>query len=294
MLRLDALQPCLETAALLVGTALAYAAGMWLQRSRHRFWAVGYLLPLLVIGMIGAARRVPRLEFIPPISWLVAGRIEFAAFGLSVALLGGILCPRVLDRRLRGLIQLFGAAVLVSYSVYAFVMPALIAPRLEWLETGMDANGICRQGTTFTCGPAAAVTALRALGFAAEEGELARLARTTPMMGTQGDLLAHAIRQRHHTAKLDCAYRYFDSLEALKGGGRTVVLMTSGLLSDHYVAILAVNADRVVLGDPLRGRREMSHAAFRAAWRRTGLVLKRVTTPPASQYGLTGDGRGVR
>jgi predicted double-glycine peptidase len=49
-----------------------------------------------------------------------------------------------------------------------FLVPALIKERLSNLTTRLDSNGICYQSTDYTCGPAAAVTALRRLGLQAD------------------------------------------------------------------------------------------------------------------------------
>jgi hypothetical protein len=58
----------------------------------------------------------------------------------------------------------------------------------------VDGDGVCRQSSHYTCGPASAVTVLRKLGLPAEEGEIAILSHTSALTGTEPDVLAKAGR----------------------------------------------------------------------------------------------------
>jgi hypothetical protein len=55
-------------------------------------------------------------------------------------------------------------------AIVPFLAPAFNRGYLAGLKTRIDADGVCRQSSEYTCGPAAAVTALRKLGLPAEEG----------------------------------------------------------------------------------------------------------------------------
>lgn len=62
----------------------------------------------------------------------------------------------------------------------AVAAAALVQAQLRSLPTRVDPDGVCLQNTPYTCGPAAAVTALRRLRLPAEESELAKLAFISP------------------------------------------------------------------------------------------------------------------
>ena len=57
--------------------------------------------------------------------------------------------------------------------------------------------------------------------------------------------------------------------------GVTITVIKLTLLIDHYVAVFEVTADDVVFGDPLRGKRTLTHDKFLKEWRYTGIVVKR-------------------
>jgi hypothetical protein len=85
-----------------------------------------------------------------------------------------------------------------------FLMPALMKDHLSNLQTKFDKNGICRQTTDYTCGPAAAVTALGKLGLRATEGELAVLSYSSPVTGTLPSCLSSALQDRFGAEGLSC------------------------------------------------------------------------------------------
>ena len=64
------------------------------------------------------------------------------------------------------------------------------------LEHKVGADGICRQSTDWTCGPASAVTLLLHYRIPATEGEMARLALADPLRGVDDVQLALAIREK--------------------------------------------------------------------------------------------------
>src|SRR6185295_14272763 len=119
--------------------------------------------------------------------------------------------------------------------------------------TYLSPNGVCLQSTSYDCGPAAAVTALRNLGIAAEEREIALLANTCPAAGTSPDTLATVLRDRYAPDGLTCEYRPFSSVRDLPRDATTLAVIKLTFFIDHFVAVLAVTDDEVILGDPLHG-----------------------------------------
>ena len=53
-----------------------------------------------------------------------------------------------------------------------------------------------------------------------------------------------------------------------------IALVKYAPLVDHYVTVLEIRKDEVVVGDPLRGRDSLTHEAFLKKWRKVGIVVK--------------------
>ena len=273
MTTFELIRPWLETAGVLGLGAAGFALGRCIARLRAPWWAAGYVLPLAVIAMITAARRLPELQFDPTFAWLMHARTEFAAFGVACAALFGTLFPRLPGKRMQALVGTFMVLVIMAYSVYPFLLPAALRGQLRRLRTTIGEGGVCRQSLAYTCGPAAAVTALRKLGIPAREGELAILSYTNPMSGTEPDLLAAALRRRYPKTGIRFEYRSFTSVAELRRAGLVLALVRMSLLSDHYVAVLEVTDDQVKVGDPNAGLRWLSHDEFERSWKRCGVVV---------------------
>ena len=159
--------------------------------------------------------------------------------------------------------------------ILPFLVPFFLIGKFEALTTVVDNAGVCIQTTRYTCGPAAAVTALRQLNIQADEGQIAILAYSTPFWGTNGDLLAHAIQKRYESEGILCQYRRFDSVSQLKGNCPAIAVVKFAPLIDHYVTILEVTDNSVHIGDPLEGRQIFTSARFEEKWRFIGILVKR-------------------
>jgi len=269
------MNPWIETIGV-VALALGGAwLGRWFSRLPKLYWMLGYFLPFLPIIGIGLTRWFASLEFTAPFSWLVAGRQEFAVCAFATTLLLTTPFSRLTTHRLKVLVVLFMAGVFIQYSLLPFLGPALIRNQLAALKTTVDADGVCLQSTSYNCGPAAAVTALRRLGLPAEEGELAVLAHTCNAAGTPSDVLADTLNARYGNRGLASEYRLFKSLSELKGDGITIAVIKYSFWADHYVTVLEVTGERVTVGDPLKGKASYTHDEFKKIWRFTGVVLKR-------------------
>jgi len=159
-----------------------------------------------------------------------------------------------------------------------FLMPALLEDKLARLHTTFDDSGVCLQTTRYTCGPAAAVTALLRLGLQASEGQIAILSHASPIVGTLPACLSKTLRDLYAVDGLKCRYRNFDSIAQLGRSGITLVVIRNALLQDHCVAILGVSEEAVTVADPVTGITTMPHDEFRAIWRFSGIVLSRDLT----------------
>lgn len=267
--------PWLESIGVILLAALGIVAGHYFGRQRTRWWLLGYWLPLALIFAIGAARWWVTVAFTPPFVWFAAGRIKFAVLGFAVPMMLTTLRPRLRRKALRPLLVALMTLVIGVYAVPPFAVPALCRDFHENLKTVIDRNGVCWQTTDYTCGPAAAVTALKRLGLQAKEGELAILAYTTPTTGTPADLLCLALQEKYGQQGLRCEYRAFDSIAALRAAGLVIVEVKWTFLIDHWITVLEVTAENVIVGDPVNGKVELTHNQFARIWRYTGIVVRR-------------------
>ncbi len=269
------MNPWLETVGVALIAGLGVVLGGVSGRLRRPYWALGYVVSLSLIALLVLGRCNASLHFVWPYSWIVATRARFVAMALGITL--GLSTPLSrLPRRWErvGMWLLMGMLVL-RFSVLPFLLPALLGNRLAGLQTTMDGDGLCLQTTAYTCGPAAAVTALQRLGLLASEGEIAVLSRTSPVVGTLPACLSKALRDRYASEGLVCAYRHFDTVSDLNTSDITLAVVRDAFLLDHCVAVLAVTDETVTVADPYTGIRSMPCEQFEAIWRSTGVVLSR-------------------
>ncbi len=269
------MSPWLETGGVLLLGFSGVALGRWFSRLPKWYWTLGYFIPLTLIVLVGLAYRVRALELHPPFSWLMTGRREFALTALIGTMVLTTPLSRLRSARDRAATLLLMVCVCLQVSVWPFLAPAFNRHKLAALRTRIDSDGVCLQNTDYTCGPAAAVTALRRLGFPAEEGEIAWLCKTSTAIGTPPDVLCRALQQRYGAEGLICDYRAFESVSVLKRAGYTLALMKFAFLLDHYVAVLDVDDQYLTVGDPLNGKRRLTPAEFAGQWRFVGVTLKR-------------------
>ena len=269
------MQPILETIAVTALAFLGFLIGLRFGWIKKRWWLLGYALPLSLVVLVGIGRNFDRLRFVFPFSLALAARNEYVILAFAVPMVLGTLIPRIPAKRTKTLLGVLLFVITINGVALPFLVPGLIRRKLERLETWIAPGGVCLQNTYYTCGPAAAVTALRKLGIEAEEGELAVLANTTPFTGTPDDLLADAVEQRYGRDGIRCEYRRFDSIAQLKEICPTIAVVKFAFLVDHYITVLEVRDEKIVVGDPAYGRNELSHEEFRDKWRFIGIVVSR-------------------
>jgi hypothetical protein len=205
----------LQSLGIAVAAVLGGFLGIWFARRRSVLWLAGFILPLILILMIGATRRWYPLGFVVPFSWLVAGRTEFAIVGPLAAMMMFTPIARMPRTRLRMMVSCFVPIFIVQSSILPFLMPGIQRRELAKLTTTITRDGVCRQSTDYTCGPAAAVTALRAVGISATEADIALLAHTSRSTGTEPDVLADVLQTHFADKGLTCIYRPFHNAAEL-------------------------------------------------------------------------------
>jgi predicted double-glycine peptidase len=260
----------------LLAIALAFAAAAFGRGiSRFRWWPLASIAACGLIGCIGAARWFPRLELMPPFAWLTHGRTEYMLLAPLVAIALGTPAARVDRRGQRVLTVAFLAVIVGQYSVLPFLMPALVHERLAGLVTAIDSDGVCHQSTPYTCGPAAAVTALRRLGITdATESDLAIGMCTSPTLGTPPDVLAATLDELYRSRGLRSRYVAFDSVTDLTATeGLVIAVVKYSLMVDHYVTVMHASPDRIVIGDPAGGAITVRPDEFAKRWRFMGILI---------------------
>jgi predicted double-glycine peptidase len=273
------MMPWFETAGVIFIALVGAVAGRLFSRFRKSYWVWGYVIPASLIAVLALVRFDPALSFVRPFVWVTTGRMRFVTLSFAVSM--GLTVPLSrLPRQWEKLIVCILMAGFVAwFSVLPFLMPALVRDRLSNLQTQFDENGICRQTTGYTCGPAAAVTALGRLGLAGEEGELAVLSYSSPITGTIPACLSSALQRRYRTNGLRSRYRHFTSIDQLRSAGVTLAVVREAFLKDHCLTILDVSDDAVTVADPVTGVRGMPHKQFERIWRFSGIVLERDPGP---------------
>jgi hypothetical protein len=284
------MMPWLECLAALATAAGGAGAGWWLGRRGPWHLALGYGASLVLIVMIAVARRVPELALLPPWRWLMAGRIEFAVMGAAMLCLGCCLWPRMTSVRAQNALGGLLIVALGLTTLPAFVVPAVLQRQYRTaLPAGVDADGICRQHTSFTCGPAAAVTALHQLGLETTEGEAAVFTRACPLGGTDESMLVAGLRQRYAAAGLRVELRRIDSLLELQGADAAILIIQVDTWTDHYVAVRRVTPTLIEVGNPATGRRVYDPAIYWRICRPVAILLwRKEGAPPLAAAATTG------
>lgn len=269
------MSPWVGTLSVIVVALLGIWLGGLFSRFHKSYWLLGCSLPFALLGMLILTRYNNSLHFVEPFSWIAVGRARFIILSLAVSMGLTIPLSRLPYRFEKLVVCLLMAGFVVWFSVLPLLAPALVKDHLANLSTKFDVNGICRQTTDYTCGPAAAVTALGRLGLVAQEGELAVLSYSSPMTGTLPTCLSAAIENRYSADGLRCRYRRFDSVDQLKDAGVTLAMVKEAFLMDHCLTILDISDNSVTVADPVTGTRLMPHRQFEKIWRFSGIVLER-------------------
>ncbi|MHC4988971.1 MAG: cysteine peptidase family C39 domain-containing protein [Planctomycetota bacterium] len=246
-----------ETCGILLIAIVGILLGRWasVRSTSARIFAMS--ASFAVVGLILVARQGSLWQAFPFLCPIAASRLRFVLLAFAVTL--GLTAPlsqlrSLTSRFVTCLIMGFFIAILVSLP---FLGPALIQSDLAASRTRMDIDGVCRQSQPFTCGPAAAVTALNRFGVEASEGELAMQSHTSPIIGTSPwDL-------------------HMNSIDQLPADAILLAVVRDAPASDHCVAVLGVHENTVTIADPMAGLVNMPRDSFTHLWRNCGILLQR-------------------
>lgn len=264
-----------ETIIVVLVSIAGVYTGRKLSLAPNPYKAIGYIIPFALTGLMLAGKYCGPLAYYKPLAPLTAGQFRYTVLALVITL--GLTAPiaHLKYRWEKILVGILMLVFVVCFSILPSLAPAMLYDEFSSLETIINDDGICMQSKNYTCGPAAAVTALRKLGLNAEEGQLAIRSRTSPLTGTLPKNLYDAISDIYENDNLQCQFRQFDSISQLVNGGITLVVLQDAFMLDHCVAVLDVSNDAVKIADPSIGQMSISIDEFEKAWRFAGIVLKR-------------------
>lgn len=255
---------------LLVGIVGAGPLAYRIGRRGPRAAAIDIAAGFLAIGLALVCRYRPELAgravsgthlaLLYPGVWCIAGVWLLSA-----------LASRTTTANRRAVLLLVG--LLASYGV-ANASFLLRDPGAALGRTGRWQGRCYLQSTGWSCAPSAACSLLRHLGVETSEAEMARLMASAPHYGT-GDLRIQMGLER----KLGRGYRVelarpgYDGLVARGAPG--VASIRLELFLNHAVAVVAADAERVTVLDPLSGEGRLSREAFERMWNGTIVFVER-------------------
>lgn len=136
------------------------------------------------------------------------------------------------------------------------------------LEGKPDEHGVCRQTSSYSCGAAAAATQLARMGIPADEREMAKRCGTNRFTGTDEFAVCRGLRGKlaeHGGGRVDVVRSDWEGLRRTRLPAMATVRF--GFMVDHWLVVLEVEGDEVLLGDPARGRIVQSKERFLEGWR---------------------------
>ncbi len=265
----------LETIGVFAVAATGMLLGHMASRSGSLSRTAALGVTFLLVGLVLVGRFPTVVYRWPALYPLAAGRVRFVLLVFAVTL--GLSAPLAQLTRpgVRMLTCVMMALFVSALTIFPFVGPAAVQGQLATLYNQWDADQVCRQSQPFTCGAAAAATALRRLGIEADEGELAVAARTSPMIGASVWTLYLALNERYSPQGVSCSFGMFDRLDAVPQDGVMLAVMRDSAWGDHCVVVLEMTSRGVTIADPAQGLIHLSIEQFLRSWRGSGIVLRR-------------------
>lgn len=214
------------------------------------------------------------LWFQPPFTWFILGAKKWFWLSFAIPMVLCVLSMKVSTSSLGRMLRLLAGAAVIKVGILPTIGPLLARQTMAQLTTTVGSDGVCIQSTPYTCGPAAAVTALKRVGVSATESDLAIAFGTSIFTGTPDDVAAQALRDRYGAHGLVVEHRYMNSLDEFRDWPSAMAVIRFSTFVDHFVAVLAVDDKMVTIGDPLSGRAHVPRQEFESIWRHVGILLR--------------------
>lgn len=263
----------IETLGMLLISTLGISLGAWAAAHSQRACRCALAVAFSLLGVVLLARFKSLWADMPFLCPVAVGRMRFVFLVLTITIGLTSTVNHFRGRFCRASVCAMMVAMVSVLIACPFLIPALAQKDLALSKTTIDSDGICRQSRQYTCGPAAAVTALKKLGFEVEEGFLAMKARTAPFIGTSPWELQTAINREYGGAGVVCRLSYLDSLESIPEESVFLAIIAVDSIIDHCVVVINYTNSVVTLADPAEGLIAMNRQDFMDQWRKYGMVL---------------------
>jgi len=250
--------------------------GWFIGRLRGRWWLLGYAVSMTIIVALNVSRYVPSTLNTAAGQWLIGGRRDLFLIGIAT-IVGIIPCMhKVRPARTRLLLGAFMMVLMLRSSVLPLMGPMLDRAEIANLPTVFDENDVCLQTTSYTCGPASLVTALRALGIEETESNAALETLCNSYSGTRSSDIVGYVNRAYGGQGVRASYQYVATVDELRAfGGVAIAEVKSNFWMDHFVTIVAWEGTSPVIADPFFGQFKTSRESFARTWRKKAIVIQR-------------------
>lgn len=249
-------------------------SGAAVSRAGKRIALVVCVCIAILILLLAGGWFIPISEYNSLIFALVGGRIKFVLLGFLVPMGLASAMPYLPYKIERYIVVVMTALSIYIFAVFPFLGAAMAGEVLSNIPVNFDYEEICRQSTPFTCGPAAAATALHQFGLDISEGQLAILSRSCPFIGTSDYDLMQAVGQTISNKPIHCVYGRWTELPQLSDKDVLLVILQQGMWTNHCVAVLKATDKAVVFADPAEGIITLSLNHFQTLWTGRGILLQ--------------------
>ena len=227
--------------------------------------AIALLFLGFYFGLLLLALNLPQMPVLP-IEWRVHGmRVTWTLLrvmlmgvcGIGLTISWQTARSQVIAVILIGCLGLAGFTGAESY---------FLAPIYTDLVDNLQPNGVFRQTSNSSCAPAALATVLRRWGMDATESSVAREAGTSRLGTSMPQLIVAARALGIQAIELSPTWEQIQQIN--RPGVLAVWLFDGPRKLPHAVALLAMNDNVAVIGDPARGRIfYLDRPTFAKIWR---------------------------
>jgi len=229
----------------------------------------------LYIALLLLALNVPQMQFLP-VDWRVYGmRITWTI--MRVVLLGFCGLAYIVSWQ-TARVQVIAVALIGILGVTGFSAAEVyfLAPIHTWLHNNLQSNGVFKQTSMSSCAPAALATVLRRWRVEATESSVARLAGTSRLGTSMPQLIVAAHELGMDGLELAPTWEQMQRIN--RPGVLGVWLISGGRKLPHAVALLKMNSELVVIGDPASGKVYMlNQTQFAKIWRQQYVPIFRAS-----------------
>ena len=250
-----------------------------LQKLPRKAWPAIYIVGLLLVIIINLFRYVPSLINSALFQFFTSHSKDLILLGVSAILVIIPTLPQLSRRTTKYLLVVFLLVVVLRSSILPSACFLVNRNELINLKNKFDKDNVCRQSTDYTCGPAAVVTVLKALGIDDTEAQVAIQTRCNSYSGTRfQDLVAYINRKYNHKG-ISAEYKYTKNLaQLMKMKGYYIVDVKANLFMNHYIAILGFENEDPIVADPYYGKFRASKDTFSKSWHKKVIVVRKTET----------------